>query len=252
VQISDQFNARVVFRSDSAATPVRWAQTHEFRGTGITGDLFVDEDALINGIVGFHAPMLMPNFWIEAVVLSSAAPDGQPYNPETFLSRTIMARGERSAGTDAASQVLPLTSTLLIKRQVGAGREGNMLFRGFLTEGDIVSDPLTGIVTLVARENVASVVTAGWTALSAAVSGAGAEMVLRSGAGAGANVRIVTGLKLKSVGTKKLNNKYFDRQAASPTQGLFDGLVEQYGAQVVGNIVQYLIGSGGTVPPLLP
>ena len=127
-----------------------------------------------------------------------------------------------------------------------------MVLRGYLTEQEIESDPLTGTVTLVNRSGANTQIQAWYATFAAAATAAGAEMVLRSGSGLSTNVRPVTGLMLKGISNKKLNNKYFNRAAAGSNVGLFDGLVEQYGPAVVGQIINYLVESGGGVPPLLP
>jgi hypothetical protein len=69
-------------------------------------------------------------------------------------------------------------------------------------------------------------------------------------AGSVSQVRTIDGLHVKGHTVKKLNNKYFDKGAGT-LGGVFNGLVEQYGPTVIGQVVNYLIGSGGT-PPLLP
>lgn len=249
--LSNNFSARTIMRADTAGGPVRWANVHEFDATGWTGDLFLNQVALFEGIAAFHQSLLSPAFWVESVTISSAAEDGRPYDPETLFTRTAMLRGTRGIVANQA-KLLPLVNVLHVKKAVSAGREGNMLLRGFLTEEDIQSDPLTGAVTLVEFSAIQTEVSQAWATLNTALSTGGAKMVLMKVVdGTVSQVREVSGLLAKGVTAKKLNNKYFDK-GSSPLAGLYEGLVEQYGPAVVGNIVEYLIGSGGTVPPLLP
>lgn len=250
--VGEIFTARAVMRGETAGTPVRWANTHEFRAAGLTGGLFIDAGLVADAVAAFHRALLLTNFYVESVTVSSYAEDGAPYNPDTFLSRTVMERGLYGGQitAEAPTTVLPITNTLIVKRQVDAGREGTLLLRGMLSEQDIQSDPLTGAITLVNAAPLQEVVSNAYSALLTGLNRA-ADMVLASGSGLSINTRNVSGLLVKGVGNKKLNNKYFNR-GASPAEGIYEQLVAQYGPGAVGSIVEYLLGSGGTLPPLLP
>lgn len=250
-QLSNNFTARVVMRADTAGGPVRWANTHEFDATGWTGDLFVNVGTLAGAVVTMHRNLLNAAFLVESVTISSAADDGKPYNPETFYTRTVMVRGDR--GDPALStQLLPLTNVLHVKKMVSAGREGNMLLRGFLNETDIQSDPLTGAIALTNAQQVSTEVATAWGAFNSAVTSGGAKMVLmKVEGGVVSQVRDVTGMTVKGHTSKKLNNKYFNRDGGG-LGGAFDGLVDTYGPIVVSRVIEYLTASGGTMPPLLP
>lgn len=238
-------------RADTAGGPVRWANTHELTSTLPTGDLFIQQEQVVLALEAFHRALLNRAFYVESLTLSSVAEDGQPYNPEAFYTRTSMFRGLRGDNVTPGT-LLPLANVLHVKKAVTAGREGNLLLRGFLVEEDIQSDPMTGAVTLSDFPGVQTEIATAWGELVGDLEGAGAKMVLMKVAGGVASqIRTVTGILPKGVTNKKLNNKYFDR-ASGGLGGLFDGLVEEYGPTVVAQIVQYLISSGGTVPPLLP
>jgi hypothetical protein len=235
--------------AETAGTPVRWVNTHEFDTTGITGGLMLYPVALGAAVVQFHRSLLMTNFYVEGVTVSTYADDGAPYNPDTFYARTVLLRGLRSAGTNNTA-VLPLTNTVLIKRMVDTGREGSMLLRGMLTEADIQSDPLTGSVTFTDLGTLTDNLSQAYTAMATAAHDAGADMALLSGPD-GATSRLVVGLKLKGISSKQLRNKRTMAGSGGGLGGLFDGLVTQYGSAVVSQMVNYLLESGGTVP-LLP
>lgn len=250
VSLGNNFGGRVVMRADTAAGPVRWANTWEFDSSGLTGGLLVDAPSVATAMVTFHQTMLLSNFYVESVTVSTAAEDGQPYNPDTFYSLTAMVRG--TLGTLGGEvDVLPLVNCLHLKKAVNGGREGNLLLRGFLTEADIQSDPLTGAITLVAASGIPAHADAAWTEFLGLCESAGAKPALfKSVAGNVSQVRLVEGLLVKGVTAKKVNNKYFDK-GGSTLGGVFEGLVQQYGPTVIGQTLQYLIGTGGT-PPLLP
>jgi hypothetical protein len=250
MSLSGRISARVTMLAETAGVPVRWHNTHELDTAGITGGLLVNEEMLANALVAFHRGMLLPNFYVESVTLSSYAADSEPYNPDNLFARTVMGRGTyggQQAGSDA---VLPLQTCLHIKRAVGTGREGNLLLRGVLTEADITSDPLTGAIHLTGKTAIETALGEKWTALKTSLTGAGADMALLSGTD-GAVSRPVLALLVKGVTSKQLRNKRGTAGSQGALGGLFDGLVDQYGSQVVGNIVEYLIASGGSVP-LLP
>jgi hypothetical protein len=236
--------------AETAGTPVRWHNTHEFDTAGITGGALVNENGLVNALVAFHRALLLPNFSVEAVTLSSYAADSQPYNPDVLFSRTVMLRGVYGGQPEGSAEVLPLTNCLLVKRAVNAGREGNMLLRGMLKESDISSDPLTGAIHFTSPTAIQTVLEEKWTQLKTGLTSAGVDMALLSGPN-GASSRLVTGLILKGITNKQLRNKRAAPSSGGALGGLFDGLVDQYGSQVVGSMVEYLLASGGSVP-LLP
>lgn len=251
--LTDNFTARIVQRANTAGVPVRWANTHELNGVGITGDAFVDPVLVADALAAFHQKLLLPGFLVESVVLSSFAPDGSPYNPDTFFSRTYMLRGSRvpAEAPNPVTTALPIVNTLMVKKLVESGREGTMLLRGFLSEGDVQSDALTGAVTLTEAASIATVIQSAWTALEEGFDGA-VVMALLGGTGSSpTTTRVVSGLRVKSVSSKKLNNKYFDKAPSNGFGGIFDGLVDQYGAGIIGNIIEYIASTGGELP-LLP
>ena len=250
--LTDNFSARVVMRAETAAGPVRWANVHELRGTGWTGDLFVYQEGVVDALVAFHRSLLMTTFIVEQVTLSSSAEDSKPYNPETLYAKTVMLAGTRT-GQSFDVTVLPLTNCFLVKRHSDTGREGNILLRGYLVEQDIASDPMTGATYMPDLHSHGQLIAGYWDTLKAALGAANTEMVMaKVEGGVTSQVRPVTALIAKGHTSKKLNNKYFDKAATpQPVEQLFQQLYDSYGAEVLGGVVQWLLENGGELP-LLP
>lgn len=251
IDLGAYFSSRVVMRADTAGGPIRWANTHEWGTITQLGGTTVDVGALAVAMIDFHRALLNQAFFVESITISTPAEDGKPYNPDTFYALTAMLRGNRGVDSVGQTAILPLVNVLHCKRAVMSGREGNMLLRGYLQEGDIVSDPLTGSVVLVDSQLIPAAVAAAWTDLVNQAQTAGAKPAMfKCVNGTTSQEREVTGLLVKGITDKKLNNKYFDKKSGT-LGGIFDGVVKQYGADVVGAMVKYLIDSGGNVP-LLP
>jgi hypothetical protein len=80
---------------------------------------------------------------IDRAAVSSYVPDSQPYDPDTLTTFPYSLPGQRSA----SGEVLPLELCLFIRRNVNFGRDGRLLYRGCLTEGDMSASAFRPLLT---------------------------------------------------------------------------------------------------------
>lgn len=234
-------STRVIFMGDTAGVPVRWASTLEWTVNGSEPLSDVQVETVISNLVSFYGGLLLSPFWIERVDISTAVPDGKPYNPETFISRSVMLHGGRTV-PDGVIDVLPLSNVLLLKKTVWSGREGSMLLRGALREADIQSEPLTGAISLVNRALFTSLVNTGWADYIATMQDFLVPALVNLTPDGSYSWRPVTGLTVKTVTNKKLNNKYFNRTATPIAEA---GLLEKaFSSDELRAIVQKLVVDG--------
>jgi hypothetical protein len=206
--LGEDFSARVIFMLDGPI-PLRWATTHEF-STNVGGSS-ANIDAFVATLLNFHQMLLLEPYQIEKIVVSTLAVDGSPYDPLTFKVYEEGVFGTRAIpGTDPYM----LEACLLITRVVSSGRNGHILLRGMLGEGDISSSG--GRVALADLSAIQTeVATAlGDSALDAYMAPALPEDVqlytIRPGL-LDNDERPISNFLPKRLTTKKLNNKYFDR-----------------------------------------
>lgn len=245
------YSVRVIHRADTAGVPVRWANTWEVSVE--LGGVTLDYQALATGFRDFHLTVLRSNYFVESVVVSSLAEDGQPYNPESFGVLEVNQRGNREDGVTGGSAALPLTTCMLVKKQVAQGRSGNLLLRGVLGEEDISSDPTTGAITLVSATSYQTIISNAFNALDAVVQAVGDIALI--GPGTIATNRVVTSLFVKGITVKKLNNKYFNRGSRGPlgaVERAFGGILSNAGEGA--NLIIQAFNALPEVPdlPLLP
>jgi len=131
-------------------------------------------------------------------------PDSLPYNPNTLATFPLSTFATRTITTEA----LPLEMCLFVRRNVNFGRDGRLLYRGVLTEGDMTELGLRAVLTATAISSLQGVINS-W-----ASTGLGSEFrfVMASGLPLPTSVRPVTSLQVaERVVIKKFNNRYFRR-----------------------------------------
>lgn len=241
-------STRAIFAAQTAGTWLRWASTLEWTTVGDAPLDTAAQDGFVDALTAFYRSTLLVPFFVERVDVSTAAADGQPYAPETFLSRSVMLRGQRGASEAATiDDVLPITNCLLVKKVVNAGREGSMLLRGCLREVDVKSDPLTGAIDLTDRITLMGQISNAWSALVTATASWVAPALVRVYPDNTFETRPVVGVLLKGVTSKKLNNKYFDRRSGSVAAEV-NTLAHEYPIAELTQIVAGLIADGATAP----
>jgi hypothetical protein len=182
-----------------------WANNYELQAVNDIPDPPFALQALADRLVALERPLHLPPVTIDRVVISTYAPDGQPYNPDTLATFPYNQSGQRSSTGD----VLPLEACLFVRRNTDFGRDGRLLYRGALTEGDVGTNAFRGILTSSAINSIRSVIAAWYqTGL-----GANWRFVMASGIPNPTNIRQVIGLDpSEKVVYKKVNNRYFRRR----------------------------------------
>lgn len=196
----EKFTVRVIQSANNGS--VKWANTLEYI---VSSDIDEDGAALIAGnVVGAFQAILINQYVVEKVVVSTYTPDGRPYNPDSFVTFPFNLVGLRSRFGETP---VDLAVCLRLDKRASSGRSGRMLLRGVLHEGMLTTvggkynfqfpggldsvdfgDGLTRIQQLITLDN--------------------AQMALVSDTYA----RPVETLTVSGISIKKLNNKYFDRR----------------------------------------
>lgn len=198
-----------IYKRLKANPLLEWANTYELLNlAGNQGDIdFLDTiDLFVNNEAAIHKNVV----GYTRAVLSTWVPDGQPYNPATFITKDVSGvSGALSPGTD----MLSLQNCLQVTRDVPFGRSGRSLYRGIVEEGMVTAD--TGQPRLTDGQYALTLISieAMQLSISSALGGLGMLWVLAAKYGEGqVNTRQVMNLSLKrNIVVKKFNNRYFDR-----------------------------------------
>lgn len=202
------FNIRIYKRLDIAGERV-WANSYEVVNYG--GANKADLEACAQALVSFEQGMCHDTVLFDRAVISTYVPDGQPYNPESFISVPLTQVG--TVSSPPAAEVLPLQVALFLRRDVPSGRYGKLFLRQTVGETDVSGRYGSFALTSPSAMN---------TRLSTAISASGLDDYFGGGAAPlslalvgnsvdGLVVRTVTGLTVVDVRLIKFNNRYFDR-----------------------------------------
>lgn len=199
--ISALVSASVISRT-RGANPSYWRNTYEFESTSLLPGLAVgpaDYDALGQALAQAHTTLLSNAYVIDRVVVSSIAQDGEPYAPNTFAVVDAQLDG---VFTDGGVE-LPLETTVVVSKEVVAGRSGRVLLRGAIgvnslvevIGGTVISGPEVDRINAAFAGVIAAAATSGW------------QMVLARQPGLlTAFVRPVTAGRVKGLGSKQLRS----------------------------------------------
>jgi hypothetical protein len=191
-------------------SPIAWANTYEVvsnvAASGIT-PASARLRTLIDIIKNFETALLFGAYVLDKIVVSTYVPDGTPYNPFSFVSRSINQPGQYNT---PGWGPLPLQLCTLVKRKVPFGRMGNILFRGIVSardanitsSGTVITSGRLSQIQNILQSFIDQLATEDFTLVLAR----GRNVVETS------TLRFVTALDAKADMTfKKLNNRYFDK-----------------------------------------
>lgn len=204
---NELFTVRI-YKNLVARPDTKWANTYELvcrqaKEDGLAA-LAAARAALVAYERAFHTELVE----FDRAVISTAVPDGSPYNPATFISIGYVGTlGTRAPGV--GFQLLPLEMCLLARRTVDYGRAGRALYRGVLAEGDIESPAGKGVLVSGAETQLGTLMDLG--EISNDLATAGLELVLVDAARPDIAPRTVRGIVPAGVTVKQVNNRYFDR-----------------------------------------
>ena len=182
-----------------------WANTYEVQSNSEPLNSLTAIESLVSAFAALEQSLHINGVVIDRAVFSTYVRDGEPYNPSSFTTIPLSLNGQRSATSD----VLPLEMSLFVRRNTATGRDGRLLYRGCLLEGDMTANafrPQIGLGAVNEFQNVFGV----W--FNSTFPANQWTLVLASGPANAINVRPVLGFQVSErMVIKKLNNRYFDR-----------------------------------------
>jgi len=189
----------------------RYANTYEIvsrNAESSTGELFwrnvADYFSSLERLI--HLNFIL----VDRVVISSYVPDGQPYNPTSFISLPY----SQFASSQITSDIVPANLCMVVRKNVAFGRDGRNFYRGTLTENDVVGGFPEARLSDTRRNDVQAIFNAWYTNFQ---NDTIFSVCLASGIPNPTNVRVVTNFVVESrITSKKVNNRYFKRNPGVP------------------------------------
>lgn len=179
------YRALVVQYAPTDGPDYLWANTHEFTAAPGTLGNPADAQAIADAFAAYHRTVLLPQYGVDRVVLSTYGPDF-PF-PPGFSVFPYRASGQSTAG----GRPLPLEVVAYVRRRTQRGRTGKLFLRGALTTNSIRGeefDTQSGVNFPSAQQQAAS-------ALFAGLQSAGANLVMATGPITALQTRTVTALE---------------------------------------------------------
>jgi len=210
VSVGEVFTVRVY----KLFNQYRYANTYEVVATEAasnTSEAYWYE--LAGRFQGLEAAMHLNFIKIDRVVISSYVPDGQPYNPETFISFPSAFFGQVNYSAD----IVPANMCVVVRKNVTFGRDGRNFYRGVMTENDLVGGFPEATLSPARRNDLQTLFSAWYTEF---INNTPFRICLASGTPNATNVRQVIGFVVESrIASKKINNRYFKRNPGVPSGG---------------------------------
>jgi hypothetical protein len=181
-----------------------WANNYEVEATQDITNPSTSLEFLATRIVELERALHLSGAVIDRVAISTYVPDSQPYNPNTLAVFPFSVNGTRTG----PGNVLALETCLFVRRNVVFGRDGRLLYRGCLTDGQVSTNSLRATLTPAAVTTYQNIINS-WRSV-----GLGNEFrfVMASGLPVPTDIRIVQNLQVsEKVVFKKFNNRYFRR-----------------------------------------
>lgn len=183
-----------------------WANTYEiYTQSGFEGVSALDA-VVVDPIIAFEASIHYDDTVFDRTVVSTFVPDGEPYDPTTFLVRNHSGiTGQRSISD---GYKLPLNIVLYIKRDVLFGRSGKLFYRRCVLDDEVTSPAGTAQLEIGAAIRTIFSTSAN-NNLGELLAGIdGVQMVM---ARQDQPWRAVTSLSIGGVRIVSYNHRYYDR-----------------------------------------
>jgi hypothetical protein len=182
-----------------------WANNYEVQATQDLPNAVFILQQLSDRFVALERSLHLLAVIIDRVTISTYAPDSLPYNPENLATYSYNQSGQRSAGGD----FVPLEACLFVRRITDLGRSGRILYRGCLTESDVVAPNFRGGIISSSANFFRNAINS-WSQVGL---GEQWRLVMASGNPNPTNIRPVSRLEVSDrLVFKKLNNRYFRRR----------------------------------------
>lgn len=191
-----------IYKRKASNPSIVWANTYEvYKPAGPVANVLMTD---VNNMVGAEANIHLESTQFVRALISTWVPDGEPYNPLSFVSVPLTQIGSRS---EAGSAAEPLQMCYRIAFKTMYGRQGFRLYRNCLLESDVAAP--SG-VPILDYSGTQSGFAAFQTAMSAYFDDTEPPYLVLASAG---NIRTVTGVSEAGVTVKKFNNRFYDRVA---------------------------------------
>jgi len=182
-----------------------WANTYEVQATSEPINSITAIEALASAIVSLEQQLHISGVIVDRIVISTYVQDGEPYNPSSFTTIPVSLPGQRFPYTD----VLPLEMALFVRRNSPVGRDGRLLYRGCLLEGDMSASAFRPLISQNAVNEFQAIF---GTWFNTTFPSQQWSLVMASGSPNSLNVRQIIGFQVSErMIVKKLNNRYYDR-----------------------------------------
>lgn len=192
----------------------RYANTYEIVAQASetnSGEVFWRQVA--DRFASLESQMLLNFIQVDRIVISSYVPDGQPYNPNSFISLPYNVYGQ----TPIVGDIVPANMCMVVRKNVTYGRDGRNFYRGTMNEVDLVGGFPEGTLSDNRRNNIQNLFNTWYTDF---VNNTIFRICLASGVPTPTNVRLVTDFVVeRRVASKKVNNRYFKRNPGVPGGG---------------------------------
>ena len=215
-QVGEVFTARI-YKRLTTRPDVLWANTYELFATAALLDAETAAVQVLNGLAIWESQFHSNDVTFDRGVFSTHVEDGQPYDPTSFAATGFVAIvGERSTATDPMS----LQNCLLVRRQVGFGRTGRLLYRRAVFEGEVSAPGGEPALSPAALTALQALVGGGWDGGGESpdvlewlrtVYALDMVMVGTNPLSPG-NIRVVDSLQVAGVVVKDYNNAYYNRR----------------------------------------
>lgn len=134
-QLNEVFTLRVYKRLVSRPD-ILWANTYELFAVEARSDGEEAGRQAAFTMAVWESQFHRSDVVFDRAVFSTHVPDGTPYNPSNFASFGLGSIvGQRSANEEP----MPLQYCLFVRRDVSFGRNGRLMYRRVLTEGETTS-----------------------------------------------------------------------------------------------------------------
>jgi hypothetical protein len=182
-----------------------WANTYEVQATSEPINSITAIESLASAIVSLEQQLHISGVIIDRIVISTYVQDGEPYNPSSFTTIPVSLPGQRFPYTD----VLPLEMALFVRRNSPTGRDGRLLYRGCLLEGDMSASAFRPLISQNAVNEFQAIF---GTWFNTTFPSQQWNVVMASGPPNSLSIRQIVGFQVSErMIVKKLNNRYYDR-----------------------------------------
>lgn len=181
-----------------------WGNTYEFLVNAVpdSGDL----NDLADALTQFERSIHYTDTRFDRVVLSTWVPDGEPYDPASFIS---YPQGSVAGTQSDASDTLSLNHVLFVRRNTTFGQNGKVYYRRCLCEADVTAQ--AGLMSLQNAGGIQTILDAGLVSSGLdAYIGTFAGVFTLAMKSALPVVREVTALTVVGARVVQYNNRYFD------------------------------------------